>query len=164
LENVVCLQVLQFLRSCGRARSWSAKQRLQNLWTKKGYDLAFRACGCRCGRGHLKKDLDWTPPPRPVPQAVKEEARPKKKRQRQKQRPALATAVRVEGDADGAANHPRYRAGSASSTCSSGSPPSTASPLAGPKRPTKVQPETPTRSVHALFNLFCVGLLVSQTQ
>lgn len=54
--------VLAYLKSCGRARSWSERQRLQNLWTKKGYDLAFKACGCRCGRGHLKKDLDWAPP------------------------------------------------------------------------------------------------------
>ena len=29
--------VLSCLRSCGRARSWSEKQRLQNLWTKKGW-------------------------------------------------------------------------------------------------------------------------------
>ena len=55
--------VLSYLRSCGRARSWSEKQRLQNLWTKKGYDLAFKACDCKCGRGHLRKDLDYIPPP-----------------------------------------------------------------------------------------------------
>lgn len=55
--------VLAYLRSCGRARSWSEKQRLQNLWTKKGYDLAFKACDCRCGRGHLRKDLDYIPAP-----------------------------------------------------------------------------------------------------
>jgi len=53
--------VLNYLRSCGRARSWSERQRQQNLWTKKGYDLAFKACGCVCGRGHLRKDLDWVP-------------------------------------------------------------------------------------------------------
>lgn len=53
--------VLAYLRSCGRARSWSEKQRLQNLWTKKGYDLAFKACDCKCGRGHLRKDLDYIP-------------------------------------------------------------------------------------------------------
>jgi len=53
--------VLSFLRSTGRARSWSEKQRLQNLWTKKGYDLTYKACGCRCGRGHLRKDLNWVP-------------------------------------------------------------------------------------------------------
>ncbi|KAK0044568.1 headcase protein [Biomphalaria pfeifferi] len=55
--------VLSFLRSCGRARSWSEKQRLQNLWTKKGYDLAYKACDCKCGRGHLRKDLDYIPAP-----------------------------------------------------------------------------------------------------
>ncbi|KAK3098592.1 hypothetical protein FSP39_021061 [Pinctada imbricata] len=56
--------VLAYLKSCGRARSWSEKQRLQNLWTKKGYDLAFKACDCKCGRGHLRKDLNYVPPPR----------------------------------------------------------------------------------------------------
>ncbi|KAL7388395.1 hypothetical protein ABVT39_012962 [Epinephelus coioides] len=43
----------------GRARSWNEKQCRQNMWTKKGYDLAFRFCSCRCGQGHLKKDTDW---------------------------------------------------------------------------------------------------------
>ena len=56
--------VLAYLRSSGRARSWSEKQRLQNLWTKKGYDLAFKACDCKCGKGHLKKDLDYLPLPK----------------------------------------------------------------------------------------------------
>jgi len=59
--------VLTYLKSCGRARSWSEKQRLQNLWTKRGYDLAFKACSCKCGKGHLRKDLDWIPPPRTAP-------------------------------------------------------------------------------------------------
>lgn len=62
--------VLTYLKSCGRARSWSEKQRLQNLWTKRGYDLAFKACSCKCGKGHLRKDLDWIPPPRTVPIAI----------------------------------------------------------------------------------------------
>ncbi|XP_078001365.1 headcase protein homolog [Glandiceps talaboti] len=57
--------VLTFLRSSGRARSWSEKQRRQNLWTKKGYDLAWKACSCQCGKGHLRKDLDWIPPRNP---------------------------------------------------------------------------------------------------
>jgi len=48
-------KVLAYLRSSGRARSWSEKQRVQNLWTKKGYDLAFKACDCKCGRGHLRQ-------------------------------------------------------------------------------------------------------------
>ncbi len=54
--------VLSYLRSCGRARSWSEKQRLQNLWTKKGYDLAYKACDCKCGKGHIRKDNDYIPP------------------------------------------------------------------------------------------------------
>ena len=53
--------VLAYLRSCSRARGWSEKQRHQNVWTKKGYDLAFKACDCRCGRGHLRQDLAYTP-------------------------------------------------------------------------------------------------------
>jgi len=48
-------KVLAYLRTSGRARSWSEKQRIQNLWTKKGYDLAFKACDCKCGRGHLRQ-------------------------------------------------------------------------------------------------------------
>lgn len=43
----------------GRARSWNEKQCRQNMWNKKGYDLAFRFCSCRCGQGHLRKDVDW---------------------------------------------------------------------------------------------------------
>ncbi|XP_067947841.1 headcase protein homolog [Watersipora subatra] len=53
--------VLVFLRTSGRARSWSDKQRVQNLWTKKGYDLAYKACECLCGKGHLRKDLNYMP-------------------------------------------------------------------------------------------------------
>ncbi|KAI5703613.1 hypothetical protein M8J75_014017 [Diaphorina citri] len=53
--------VLTYLKNCGRARSWSDRQRQQNLWTKKGYDLAYKACACQCERGHLRKDLDWNP-------------------------------------------------------------------------------------------------------
>lgn len=53
--------MLQFLKSSGRARSWNEKQRVQNLWTKKGYDLAYRACDCLCEKGHLRKDLDYIP-------------------------------------------------------------------------------------------------------
>lgn len=73
--------VLAYLRSCGRARSWSEKQRLQNLWTKKGYDLAFKACDCRCGRGHLRKDLDYVAPP------VNENMRKQKKHKKKNDKP-----------------------------------------------------------------------------
>lgn len=50
--------VLQYLKLSGRARSWSEKQRRQNIWSKRGYDLAFKACLCKCKKGYLKKDLD----------------------------------------------------------------------------------------------------------
>lgn len=75
-------QVLGYLRSCGRARSWSEKQRLQNLWTKKGYDLAYKACDCKCGCGHLRKDLNYFP--RPVAAAGAAAAAEKKQQQQQK--------------------------------------------------------------------------------
>uniref|UniRef100_A0A182NZC1 Headcase N-terminal domain-containing protein n=1 Tax=Anopheles epiroticus TaxID=199890 RepID=A0A182NZC1_9DIPT len=55
-------EVLSYLKSTGRARSWSDKQRQQYLWTKKGYDLVAKVCGCKCGRGNLKKDADWNAP------------------------------------------------------------------------------------------------------
>ncbi|XP_063402541.1 headcase protein-like [Mytilus trossulus] len=71
--------VLSYLRSCGRARSWSEKQRLQNLWTKKGYDLAFKACDCKCGRGHIRKDLDYFPKPQVAVVDNKNKKKPKKK-------------------------------------------------------------------------------------
>ena len=77
--------VLSYLRSCGRARSWSEKQRLQNLWTKKGYDLAFKACDCKCGRGHIRKDLDYIPP-------VVDNAPRKQKKKKQPSKPELTNA------------------------------------------------------------------------
>lgn len=53
--------VLAYLKGQGRARAWSDKQKLQNLWTKRGYDLVYKACDCKCGHGHIRKDLDWMP-------------------------------------------------------------------------------------------------------
>ncbi len=52
-------QMLSFLRGMSRARSWSEKQRRQNLWTKKGFDLIFKVSTCRCGKGALKRDLAY---------------------------------------------------------------------------------------------------------
>ncbi|XP_065176271.1 headcase protein homolog [Sycon ciliatum] len=54
-------QVLTYLKGAGRARSWSEKQRRQNVWNKKGYDLAYKACNCDCGKGFLRKDMDYRP-------------------------------------------------------------------------------------------------------
>lgn len=56
------ISIMAYLKSMGRARSWTDKQRSQNLWTKKGYEMVLNACTCKCNRGHLKKDLDWIPP------------------------------------------------------------------------------------------------------
>ena len=51
-------QILSCLRGMSRAKNWSEKQRRQNLWTKKGYDLIYKFCTCRCAKGTLKKDLN----------------------------------------------------------------------------------------------------------
>lgn len=143
--------VLTYLKGCGRARSWSERQRHQNLWTKKGYDLAFKACGCRCGRGHLKKDLDWMPPG--VGTAVgghrpdDAEAKKKKRRNRQNTRPSLAVsagppghaitshavvAVNRASDAQIIESSGRGRAASLSSSTGSSSPPATSEPSVSP--------------------------------
>ena len=56
--------VLNYMRSsCPRAKSWSDKQRVQNLWTKRGFELVYKACECTCGQGSVRKDLEWVPPP-----------------------------------------------------------------------------------------------------
>lgn len=52
-------QMLSFLRGMSRARNWSEKQRKQNLWTKKGYDLIFKVSTCRCNKGALRRDLSY---------------------------------------------------------------------------------------------------------
>lgn len=53
-------QMLSCLRGMSRARNWSEKQRRQNLWTKKGYDLVYKLCTCRCAKGTLKKDTSMS--------------------------------------------------------------------------------------------------------
>ncbi|KAG5669833.1 hypothetical protein PVAND_000125 [Polypedilum vanderplanki] len=95
--------VLNYLKSIGRARSWSDKQRQQNLWTKKGYDLVYKVCGCRCGRGHIKKDLDWSPPITTALFGGKldtndENGKKKKKKNRQNQKPTLAITSTPNGN------------------------------------------------------------------
>lgn len=132
--------VLTYLRSTGRARSWSEKQRLQNLWTKKGYDLAFKACGCRCGKGHLRKDLDWTPPPEKQSQAPVD-VKKKGRRKKANDKPALGTvpvtaAAAAAGTREGRPML-RMRSNSMSSTGSnSGSSPPSSGTGESPKSPT----------------------------
>lgn len=122
-------RVLAYLRSCGRARSWSEKQRAQNLWTKKGYDLAFKACDCKCGRGHLRQDLSYTP-------GLAQKDDDKKQRKQRKRDRLLSTGSirdtpslnQLTGSncqsVGGAAIRQRTHRLSMSSTGSSGSPPS----------------------------------------
>lgn len=87
--------VLTYLKSNGRARSWSEKQRIQNLWTKKGYDLVFKACNCKCNRGHLRKDLDWSPPQSNslIGRGEDDASKKKKKKNRNNQKPVLSLNV-----------------------------------------------------------------------
>lgn len=120
--------VLTYLKTCGRARSWSERQRHQNLWTKKGYDLAFKACGCLCGRGHLKKDLDWSPPA-PNDACLEDPDKHKKKRRnRHNTRPTLAVSAQHRGGSEAQLiAEVRGRAGSLSSSTGSSSPPVSAS-------------------------------------
>lgn len=134
--------VLSYLKSIGRARSWSERQRQQNLWTKKGYDLVFKACGCKCGRGHLRKDLDWSPPPTIVTNLFgkfEDDAhKKKKKKNRNNQKPMLTISTNSNNiyhpnhhsNSNGMItpiNELRGRAGSLSSSNGSSSPPVSAS-------------------------------------
>lgn len=118
--------VLTYLRSTGRARSWSEKQRLQNLWTKKGYDLAYKACGCKCGKGHLRKDLDWIPPA-----ANRDDKKKKPRRKKNNDKPTLTlngtSTVAVTKPTGNGVPVMRLRSSSMSSTGSGGSPPSSSS-------------------------------------
>lgn len=93
--------VLNYLKSNGRARSWSEKQRQQNLWNKKGYDLVYKTCNCRCGRGHLKKDLDWIPPQSNslIGRNDDEVNKKKKKKNKNNQKPTLALNVNNQNNA-----------------------------------------------------------------
>ncbi|XP_055697808.1 headcase protein [Phlebotomus papatasi] len=130
--------VLSYLKSIGRARSWSERQRQQNLWTKKGYDLVFKACSCKCGRGHLKKDLDWVPPAAPGTFGRNDdEASKKKKKRNRNQKPILLISTgtsnayhpnsQINGNGILATQEIRGRTGSLSSSNGSTSPPASAS-------------------------------------
>lgn len=145
-------QVLSFLGSCGRARSWSDKQRQQNIWTKKGYDLAYKACNCKCGRGHLRKDVEHMPS---VADKNVEDKKNRKLRRKSESSAtvavvtkgpvvatktaagmpgtALSPSVAINWSGNGGRPPLRVRTSSLSSTGSNGSPPSSADtpPLTG---------------------------------
>lgn len=114
--------ILAYLRGTGRARSWSEKQRRQNIWTKKGYDLAFKCCACACGKGHLRKDLDFFPPSPSEGQAQGGKAKRKKKKTNDKPTIGSGTRPRRSSQSSGCSQSPPE--------CSPISPPF-------PKTPTK---------------------------
>ena len=79
--------IAHYMSKQGRGRTWNEKQvnhsrflgcccvyyitlilqRMNNMWTHKGYDIVFKFCVCDCGHGSLKKDVDFSPPlPEPV--------------------------------------------------------------------------------------------------
>lgn len=123
-------EIVSYLKGTGRARSWSEKQRRQNIWTKKGYDLAYKCCACLCGKGHLRKDLEYQPPkPEEVAGHLQNQAKTKRKKKKANEKPSVNLASTTS----------RPRRSSQSSNCSqlSESPPerSPISPL--PKTPTK---------------------------
>lgn len=130
--------LLTYLRSHGRARGWSEKQRRQNLWTKKGYDLAFRACSCPCGRGHLRKDVHWEPHDVPVhPESGEvlqaDDGTKKKNRKKHKDLPSLgnkysAISVRSKSKPIPNSNRTRNASGSGNSVPSIDQGYSSASP------------------------------------
>ena len=53
--------LVSFMSKSGRGRTWNDKQRYGNMWRTCGYDIVFKKCGCDCGHGYLKKDLDFVP-------------------------------------------------------------------------------------------------------
>lgn len=118
--------VLTYLRSTGRARSWSEKQRLQNLWTKKGYDLAYKACGCKCGKGHLRKDLDWVALKNGNTTCNDDNGKKKRNRKKKNDKPVLTlNGAAPQKQAGIGVPMMRNRSSSMSST-GSGSPPGSA--------------------------------------
>ena len=95
--------VLNFIKSRGRARGWTQAQRKINLWTRKGYELAYKACNCLCGHGYLRKDVDWRPPAQSSSTSSDKTETKKKKKRREKTnlRPKLNYSTReVRGHVD----------------------------------------------------------------
>ena len=78
-----------------KTRNWSDKQKLQNLW-KQGYNLVIEACGCRCGHGHLRKDLNWMPPKSQSnsgPNSDSEKHKRRRKKSSKNSKPALTIGL-----------------------------------------------------------------------
>lgn len=77
-------QILSCLRGMSRARNWSEKQRRQNVWSKKGYDLVYKFCTCPCGKGNLRKDINHVIPIAPVTGGISVAVTVDKKKRRKK--------------------------------------------------------------------------------
>ena len=139
--------VMNYLKNHSKARGWSEKQRSQNLWTKRGYDLIFKVCECPCEQGYVRRDLDWTPP-WAQPSSIEDENLNGVKRKRKKSKnqnkhntitiglPTFSSShdqvqnLRATGDSQpGGAIGNRNRANSISSNTSSGSSFASCSPL-----------------------------------
>jgi len=136
-----------------RNRQWTEKQRTANLWKQAGYHLVVEACGCRCGEGHLRKDLNWLPPNKALStQPTNTNEGEKHKRRRQKKngkntKPALTIGLPTFGingsqvtvkrsDAQGIPPPPRQRTNSVSSTNSGSSSWGSSSPSSISSPPT----------------------------
>ncbi|XP_050536509.1 headcase protein [Daktulosphaira vitifoliae] len=95
--------------------------------SKKGMDMAFKACTCRCGHGFLKRDQDWPQisiARRPSSLATVDQERSspsKKKKRRQQQQPKQFTQT------DYTFGELRLRTGSLSSSSNGSSSPVTGS-------------------------------------
>jgi len=83
---------LSHLKGHTRAKGWPDKQKIQNLWTKRGYDLVYKACECLCGHGHIRKDLEVMPLEAMGYNQENQENMDDKKRKRKKTKSGSSTA------------------------------------------------------------------------
>jgi len=111
-------QAISALARLGRGRGWSDVQRRQNVWVSKmGFDLVFKFCECNCGKGSIRKDLEYAQEQlqkenQAVGGGIREE---KKKKKKEKQRPELNyvphKAVKIGQDVRVGNNSTKARAG-----------------------------------------------------
>jgi len=109
-------------------------RRVKDLWTvnvnnnnvvnlnKKGYEMALKACGCRCGRGYLKKDSEW-PPAADDAEGGRAAAAGKKKKQRRQHKPPPQQQCAVAPTTAIDYSELRLRAGSLSGSSNGSSSP-----------------------------------------
>merc|ERR1712167_225190 len=104
---------LTSLQKTGRARNWTSTQAIANLWTKKGYDVVIKSCGCACDNGFIRKDLDYRPP-KVEQEKLAAEAKKKKdakedeKKKAEQEKKAKKVARKLMGDDDEAEEEVEY--------------------------------------------------------